>query len=181
MTKGRTSPKLEEEIKPTKESRLEQQSQDGLYKIHSEVDLMVDSASVRAEQLLAPDPSINVSSQTSHGDENSVTAGVLESQDEDDNVLPSEVTRMSFSPELDEEGPFKLYEIVSQVGEGTFGKVFKARNIITGSHVALKRIRMEGEKDGFPVTAMREIKLLQSLNHINVIRLHEMMVSQGRC
>jgi CTD kinase subunit alpha len=39
---------------------------------------------------------------------------------------------------------------------------------------------MEGEKDGFPVTAMREIKLLQSLKQANVIRLHEMMVSKGQ-
>ncbi|KAF5369926.1 hypothetical protein D9758_001012 [Tetrapyrgos nigripes] len=66
-----------------------------------------------------------------------------------------------------------LYTIVSQVGEGTFGKVYKARNTVTD------RIRMESEKDGFPVTAMREIKLLQSLRHENVIRLYEMMVSSG--
>ncbi|KAK7049491.1 kinase subunit of RNA polymerase II carboxy-terminal domain kinase I [Paramarasmius palmivorus] len=73
----------------------------------------------------------------------------------------------------------EVYMIVSQVGEGTFGKVYKARNTATGAHVALKRIRMEAEKEGFPVTAMREIKLLQSLRHNNVIRLHEMMVSSG--
>lgn len=72
-----------------------------------------------------------------------------------------------------------LYAIVSQVGEGTFGKVYKARNTITGVHVALKRIRMEQERDGFPVTAMREIKLLQSLRHQNVVKLYEMMVSHG--
>ncbi|KAF8592385.1 Pkinase-domain-containing protein [Ramaria rubella] len=73
----------------------------------------------------------------------------------------------------------ELYKIVSQVGEGTFGKVYKAQNTISRSYVALKRIRMEGERDGFPVTAMREIKLLQSLRHRNVINLHEMMVSKG--
>ncbi|KAG7096926.1 hypothetical protein E1B28_004327 [Marasmius oreades] len=73
----------------------------------------------------------------------------------------------------------EVYSIVSQVGEGTFGKVYKARNTYSGVHVALKRIRMETEKDGFPVTAMREIKLLQSLRHDNVVRLHEMMVSSG--
>lgn len=72
-----------------------------------------------------------------------------------------------------------LYKIVSQVGEGTFGKVYKARNTVTGTFVALKRIRMESEKEGFPVTAMREIKLLQSLRHQNVVRLYEMMVSNG--
>ncbi len=73
----------------------------------------------------------------------------------------------------------EVYVIVSQVGEGTFGKVYKAKNITTGMHVALKRIRMEAERDGFPVTAMREIKLLQSLSHENIVRLHEMMVANG--
>ncbi|CED82512.1 pkinase-domain-containing protein [Phaffia rhodozyma] len=75
----------------------------------------------------------------------------------------------------------ETYQKIAQVGEGTYGKVYKARNNETGLYVALKRIRMEGEKEGFPVTAMREIKLLQSLNHPNVVRLFEMMVSQGSC
>ena len=74
----------------------------------------------------------------------------------------------------------ELYSIVSQVGEGTFGKVYKAMNNVSKNLVALKRIRMETERDGFPVTAMREIKLLQSLKHENVIRLYEMMVSNGK-
>ncbi|KAF9954492.1 kinase subunit of RNA polymerase II carboxy-terminal domain kinase I [Mortierella alpina] len=72
-----------------------------------------------------------------------------------------------------------LYERVGQVGEGTYGKVYKARNKQTGEYVALKRIRMETEKDGFPITAMREIKLLQSLNHRYVVSLKELMVSKG--
>lgn len=75
--------------------------------------------------------------------------------------------------------PEEVYKIMTQVGEGTFGKVYKARNQLTGANVALKRIRMEGEKDGFPVTAMREIKLLQSLKHDGVVKLYEMMVSKG--
>lgn len=85
-------------------------------------------------------------------------------------------TSTATSPKESQE---ELYSIVSQVGEGTFGKVYKARNALNGFHVALKRIRMETEKDGFPVTAMREIKLLQSLRHDNVVQLHEMMVSNG--
>ena len=71
------------------------------------------------------------------------------------------------------------YERLTCVGEGTYGKVYKARNVESGAFVALKRIRMEGEKDGFPVTAMREIKLLQTLRDDNVVCLHEMMVSKG--
>jgi CTD kinase subunit alpha len=75
--------------------------------------------------------------------------------------------------------PGEGYERIAQVGEGTYGQVFKARAEKSGALVALKKIRMEAEKDGFPVTAMREIKLLQGLRHENVVRLWEMMVSKS--
>ncbi|KAI9787305.1 MAG: kinase subunit of RNA polymerase II carboxy-terminal domain kinase I [Peltula sp. TS41687] len=69
----------------------------------------------------------------------------------------------------------------SVVGSGTYGKVFKAIHVYTKELVALKRIRMEGERDGFPVTAVREIKLLQSLRHDNVVKLQEVMVEKNDC
>lgn len=72
-----------------------------------------------------------------------------------------------------------VYQKLAAVGEGTYGKVYKAISLITHQPVALKRIRMENEKDGFPVTAMREIKLLQMLQHENVLRLVEMVVERG--
>lgn len=69
----------------------------------------------------------------------------------------------------------------SVVGSGTYGKVFKGVHVYTKSMVALKKIRMEGERDGFPVTAVREIKLLQSLQHDNIVKLHEVMVERNDC
>ena len=69
----------------------------------------------------------------------------------------------------------------SVVGSGTYGKVFKAIHVYTKNLVALKKIRMEGERDGFPVTAVREIKLLQSLKHENVVSLQEVMVENNDC
>ncbi|CAG8604168.1 9804_t:CDS:2, partial [Racocetra fulgida] len=97
--------------------------------------------------------------------------------------------------------PTELYEKLGQVGEGTYGlvdnslincdigfvtiielsfysKVYKAKNRDTGEIVALKRIRMESEKEGFPVTALREIKLLQRLRHDHIVHLKEIMVYQ---
>ena len=69
----------------------------------------------------------------------------------------------------------------SVIGSGTYGKVFKGLNVYTKGLVALKRIRMEGERDGFPVTAVREIKLLQSLRHTNIVKLQEVMVEKNDC
>jgi CTD kinase subunit alpha len=69
----------------------------------------------------------------------------------------------------------------SVIGSGTYGKVFKGLNVYTKRLVALKRIRMEGERDGFPVTAVREIKLLQSLKHTNIVNLQEVMVEKNDC
>lgn len=70
------------------------------------------------------------------------------------------------------------YEITDKLGEGTFGIVSKGFSKRTGAIVALKKILMHNEKDGFPITALREIKLLKLLSHPNVIRLDEMAVER---
>ena len=70
------------------------------------------------------------------------------------------------------------YEILQKLGEGTFGEVHKARSRRIGAIVALKKILMHNEKDGFPITALREIKLLKMLSHPNVLQLEEMAVER---
>ena len=76
--------------------------------------------------------------------------------------------------------PTEIYKRVQQVGEGTYGKVYKATNTITNDFVALKKLRLESEREGFPITAMREIKLLQSFDHENIVGLLEMMVEHNQ-
>lgn len=49
----------------------------------------------------------------------------------------------------------------------------------TGEKVALKKTRMDNEKEGFPITAIREIKLLKLIEHENVITLKEIVRSRG--
>lgn len=95
--------------------------------------------------------------------------------------------RLKPKPKLSEEFAtsdsvyFRKIGIESVIGSGTYGKVYKAVHVYTNDKVALKKIRMEGERDGFPVTAIREIKLLQSLNHNNVVKLQEVMVERNDC
>ncbi|KAI9141280.1 Pkinase-domain-containing protein, partial [Paraphysoderma sedebokerense] len=71
------------------------------------------------------------------------------------------------------------YEVITLVGEGTYGKVYKAKHRPSGRLVALKRIGIEVEKEGFPITALREIKLLQALRHENVVQLQEIVSSKN--
>jgi len=65
------------------------------------------------------------------------------------------------------------YEVVEKglLGEGTYGKVYKARNKRTGEHVAMKQMKLEAQEEGVPSTAIREIALLKELHHVNVVRL----------
>ncbi|KRZ37120.1 Cyclin-dependent kinase 9 [Trichinella pseudospiralis] len=70
-------------------------------------------------------------------------------------------------------------EKIIKIGQGTFGEVFKARDRKTGKIVALKKILMENEKEGFPITAIREIRILQKVRHQNVTELLEVCRSKA--
>jgi serine/threonine-protein kinase BUR1 len=74
----------------------------------------------------------------------------------------------------------KEYEIKQKLGEGTFGEVYKGLRRKSSNVFALKKILMHNEKDGFPITALREIKLLKTLSDINVIKLEEMAVERNK-
>lgn len=71
-----------------------------------------------------------------------------------------------------------VFEMIAQIGEGTYGQVYKARDHHTNEMVALKKVRMDHEKEGFPITAVREIKILRQLNHANIVNLHEIVTDK---
>ena len=57
-----------------------------------------------------------------------------------------------------------------QVGEGTYGVVYKADDKVTGDIVALKRVRFDAEGDeGVPSTALREIAILREMKHKYIV------------
>ena len=70
------------------------------------------------------------------------------------------------------------YKKLCRIGQGTYGIVYKALDLVTSRKVALKRCLPHNEKsDGFPITTLREIQTLRELSHKNIVQLFEIAVS----
>jgi serine/threonine protein kinase len=72
-----------------------------------------------------------------------------------------------------------VFERKHQVGEGTYGSVFVGKDKQTNEIVALKRFNTKQEENGFPITAIREVKILKELKHPNIVKLKEIVTSKG--
>ncbi|CAG9464254.1 unnamed protein product [Pedinophyceae sp. YPF-701] len=94
-----------------------------------------------------------------------------------------------YGPDEDEAGgagaaaappdPFlEKYRIQKVLGEGTYSKILQARSLEDGSVVALKMVSLD-QPGGFPITGLRELRVLQELNHPNVMRAREVHASTG--
>ena len=55
----------------------------------------------------------------------------------------------------------------------------RARDSRNSEVVALKKMRMEREKDGLPQSAFREITLLLNCHHENVVAIKEVVVGKS--
>lgn len=85
---------------------------------------------------------------------------------------------------------YDTYEQVARVSEGSYGIVWKARDIATNETVALKQIKFHVDEpgctqdirhvsNGFPVTALREISVLLALSHESIVSVREMVIGKG--
>ncbi|CAM9626603.1 unnamed protein product, partial [Ectocarpus sp. 12 AP-2014] len=78
------------------------------------------------------------------------------------------------------------YDILEPIGEGTYGKVWKAKEPGGDIVVALKMIKATDKEGnscdgGFPITSIREIRILRTLTHDNIVELLEVVTdSHGK-
>lgn len=71
------------------------------------------------------------------------------------------------------------FKCLNRIAEGTYGIVFRAQDKRTEEIVALKRLKMEKEKDGFPITSLREINTLLKGQHPNIVTVREIVVGSN--
>lgn len=67
------------------------------------------------------------------------------------------------------------YEHIGKIDEGAYGVVYKARDKETGDVVAIKKVKLGKEKDGFPITSIREINILMNYKHDNIVNIKEVV------
>ncbi|OMJ25941.1 Cyclin-dependent kinase 11B [Smittium culicis] len=83
----------------------------------------------------------------------------------------------------DRDGPFisscrkaeSSYEKLNKIEEGTYGIVYRAKDLQTGEIVALKHIKLNKNEVGFPITSLREIYTLQLAKHPNIVNVREII------
>ncbi|CAD8095451.1 unnamed protein product [Paramecium sonneborni] len=62
------------------------------------------------------------------------------------------------------------YIKIQKIGEGAYGIIYKAQDVQTDEIVALKKFKLS-DNEGVPSCALREISILNQLNHPNIIKL----------
>jgi serine/threonine protein kinase len=67
------------------------------------------------------------------------------------------------------------YKILEKLGEGAFGKVYKAVNKKSNEIVAIKKLN-EKYKSKDDCLELREVKSLQKLKHHNITKLIEVIL-----
>lgn len=71
------------------------------------------------------------------------------------------------------------YTKEKKVGEGTYAVVYLGKQVKTRRNIAVKEIKTGMFKDGLDMSAIREVKYLQELRHVNIIELVDVYLSDN--
>ncbi|RUS76019.1 hypothetical protein EGW08_016224 [Elysia chlorotica] len=73
------------------------------------------------------------------------------------------------------------FEKLNRVGEGTYGIVYRARDVESNKIVVLKKMKFDNttQKNGIHITGLREINILLNLSHENIVEMTEVVVGKS--
>ncbi|KRX08095.1 Protein kinase-like domain [Pseudocohnilembus persalinus] len=67
------------------------------------------------------------------------------------------------------------YQKLQNIGDGSYGVVYRALDKLKKEEVALKKMKLIVEQEGVPATTIREISLLREIKHDNVVQLKDVV------
>ncbi|KVI05450.1 Protein kinase, ATP binding site-containing protein [Cynara cardunculus var. scolymus] len=94
------------------------------------------------------------------------------SQDEEGGYSRRQTSKMSsgsIADSITREDPSTKYELLHELGKGSYGSVYKARDLKTSEMVAIKVISLSEGEEGYE-EIRGEIEMLQQCSHPNVVR-----------
>ncbi|KAE8657403.1 hypothetical protein F3Y22_tig00116995pilonHSYRG00047 [Hibiscus syriacus] len=93
-------------------------------------------------------------------------------QGEESRFLQNSKASLSSIPDnVTREDPSTKYELLNELGKGSYGAVYKARDIKTSELVAIKVLSLSEGEQGYE-KIRGEIEMLQQCSHPNVVRYH---------
>ncbi|XP_010260485.1 PREDICTED: serine/threonine-protein kinase dst1 [Nelumbo nucifera] len=95
--------------------------------------------------------------------------GNFSSQGEDSWQHPCKISVSSIPDSVTREDPSTKYELLNELGKGSYGAVYKARDLRTSELVAIKVISLSEGEEGYE-EIRGEIEMLQQCSHPNVVR-----------
>jgi cell division cycle 2-like protein len=135
-----------------------------------------DDVSLRGEEMIAgparPDATIKVNhdQEMEHEGNRSKDAMFLDSNKQ--HLFKRKMSMMQSCRDVDH------YEKLNRISEGTYGVVYRGRDLETMTVCALKRLKLEKERSGFPLTSVREINVLLALEHPNIVNVSEVVMGR---
>ncbi|CAH8597326.1 unnamed protein product [Schistosoma haematobium] len=94
-------------------------------------------------------------------------------------ISADESAKKSFSTTIERNvNPTDIWEIISELGDGAFGKVYKTHKRNTDLFAALKRVDFESEDE--LEDFMLEIDILTNFKHKNILTLHEVYIYESK-
>jgi cell division cycle 2-like protein len=100
-----------------------------------------------------------------------------EAEENKNKKAPGQLKLLRFNaPEIRPCGHIDRYLKLNHIEEGSYGVVSRAKDTRTGEIVALKKLKLDRETDGFPITSLREIQTLMASKHPNVVNVREVVM-----
>jgi serine/threonine protein kinase len=103
-----------------------------------------------------------------------ISSGMIDAKLESPSQIPISTKDIIVAKKGD---PFEDYEIITKLGEGTYGKVYKVRNRTNNTIRAMKQIGKQWLNNKDDNEVMKEIEILQKLTHPYIIKLYEYYVT----
>ncbi|XP_010553751.1 PREDICTED: probable serine/threonine-protein kinase At1g54610 [Tarenaya hassleriana] len=73
------------------------------------------------------------------------------------------------------------FEKIDKIGQGTYSNVYRAKDMLNGKIVALKKVRFDNLEPESVKFMAREILILRRLDHPNVVKLEGLVTSRMSC